>query len=388
MPTRIAILTNIPAPYRLGFFQKLAEKCDLRVIFDAPTEPNRAWTIPKDMGFPYVYAGGFTISYLRRRPDGFPADRRYLQLRYGILAELAKARPEVVISAEMGLRTMQALLYCSLRRVPLIVWSEGTPHTEGWVSGRKRAIRRYLVSRSSRFWVNGVESARLIGSYGASERSIDQGLIGIDTRRFSSETRRLLAERERVRFDLAVRGTVFLFVGQLVPRKGIREFLAALDRLAPARGPYSVLLAGDGDEKALIEKWAGDHPQVPLRLLGFLQADALPPIFAAADVFVLPTLDDNWSLVALEAAVAGLPQVFSRYNAAGADLTAHGASGVSIDPYDTAAFTDALESFRERTPDRAAPEVTASLVDYYSPEHCAGRAWDSIQKAAGTNRAS
>jgi hypothetical protein len=108
MSIRVALLTNIPAPYRLAFFQALSARCDLKVVFDSRSEPNREWTAPEDLGFPHAYVAGFAVPYARRRSDGGPRDERYLQLRFGVLPQLLKFRPDLVVSAELGPRSLQA----------------------------------------------------------------------------------------------------------------------------------------------------------------------------------------------------------------------------------------------------------------------------------------
>src|SRR5215211_1509499 len=194
MKDRVALLTNIPAPYRLPFFRELAKYCDLLVIFDSYTEPNRQWVFsPKELGFRYAFANGFHLPYRRKRYDIGLDEERYLQVRYGILSKLSAFQPHVIVSAEMGLRTMQAAIYCSVTKRPFAIWWEGTPHTEGWVKREKSLIRRVLVKRAKKFWSNGRESTTLLLAYGASSDVVDEGMIGIDTKFFASETTKLLS---------------------------------------------------------------------------------------------------------------------------------------------------------------------------------------------------
>ena len=46
---RVGLLMNIPSPYRLSYCKELGSLCDLFVIFDRDSEPNRHWEIGKDM---------------------------------------------------------------------------------------------------------------------------------------------------------------------------------------------------------------------------------------------------------------------------------------------------------------------------------------------------
>jgi glycosyltransferase involved in cell wall biosynthesis len=379
---RVALLTNIPAPYRLPMFRELGRRYDFEVIFDAPSEPNRSWDVAADPGFRYVYSKGVALGYDRRPPGRASQERRWVQLRYELLPRLARFRPDVIVSGEMGPRSLQAMLYARLRGIPLVLWWEGTAYTEGWVPGWKRQLRRALVRGAARFWANGRESAELLESYGADRARIDEGMIGIDTHRFSAAVRRSLPRRGEIHGRLGLEGPVLLFAGQFVPRKGVREFLAALEALRAATSkPFSVVFVGEGPLAGTIGEWCQAHPDIRARMVPFQQPDEMPPYYAAADVFVLPTLEDNWSLVALEAAAAGLPQVFSRFNGAGADLIELGAPGEVVDPADTREFSACLARYIAAPPVRATAETVARVVAAYSPEQCARRAVRSVDAA-------
>lgn len=378
---RVALLMNIPAPYRLPMFRELSRNFEFQVIFDAPTEQNRDWNVPDDLGFPHVYSRGITVPYLRRRSDFPTYDTRYLHLHNGI-PSLSRFRPDAIVSCELGPRSLQALAYSSVRRIPLTLWSEGTAHTEGWVSTWKQRLRRYLVTHAARFWTNGHESAHLLRSYGALSWQIDCGIIGVDTFRMLAEIERSREHRDSLRASLGLRGTVLLFVGQFIQRKGIHEYLQALELLREQTPrEFSVLMVGAGPLHAELEEWARIHPEISFRMVPFQQPDRLPPYYAAADLFVLPTLEDNWSLVTLEAALAGLPQIFSVFNGAGADLVRMGASGKCIDPSNAEEFAVALEHLIENPPGRISREVVEEIAFTFSPEQCAARARFSIERS-------
>ncbi len=388
MSARVAILTNIPAPYRLPVFRLIASQYDVEVIFDAPSEPNRSWNVPRDLGFRHCYAKGVTIPYRRKRSDLDLEDERYLQVRYGILPALRRIRPQVIISLELGLRTLQATWYARLAGIPLILWWEGTPHSEGWVSENRRRARRYLVRQAGRFWADGEESADLLREYGAENALIDRDLIGMDTRSLRDAVRNKLAERTAIRNRLGLKGTVFLFVGQLVARKGVDEFVRALKILRNrTQASFSVLWVGDGPLQSQIQDCMLQYPDCNMHVVGYKQSDELPEFYAAADVFVLPTLDDVWGFVSLEATVAGLPQIFSTYAGVTRELRSRGAPGCVVDPRNTEEFATALCDFVEKVPPRVENSVIESISEAYSSEACARRAQESIEAALKGHRA-
>ena len=66
-PIRVGVISEIPTPYRIPFFQRLAQRpeLDLTVYFCAEREPGRDWRV-KLTGFHYEVLKGFSIT-LRRR---------------------------------------------------------------------------------------------------------------------------------------------------------------------------------------------------------------------------------------------------------------------------------------------------------------------------------
>jgi glycosyltransferase involved in cell wall biosynthesis len=379
---RVALLTNMPSPYRLPFFQSLSTHCSLLVLFDSRSEPNRKWRISEEnYGFPHDFLQGFFLRYRRTRMNKY-GDERYLQLRFGILKRLFKFKPDVVVSAELGVRTLQADLYCRIFKCPLIIWWEGTPHTEGWQKGLRRKLREYLVKRADRFWTNGSESAALIQQYGAPAGKIDQGLTGIDTHTLADRVMRAMPLREGIRSQFALKGTTFLFIGQLIRLKGLQEYLNVLDSLYKnGIKNWSAIFIGSGPLEALLNQWIADHPQVTVLSMGFLQPDELPRYFAVADVFIMPSLDDNWALVNLEAAVSGLPQLSSIFNGGTADLIRDERIGKPIDPLNRTEFLSALNEWITKTPPRIAPELIAQLCNDYGCVELALRSKQSIERA-------
>ncbi len=380
---RVALLTNIPTPYRIPFFEELNNICDLTVLFDGLSEPNRQWVWnDSDFRFPCQFLKGFLIPYTRHRNVN---DRRFLQFRYNIVPYLFRLRPDVVVSAEMGPRSIQAELYCRLTRTPLVIWWEGTPHTEGATSPLRLLIRRYLIHRAARFWSNGRESTALLNTYGAVPAKIDAGMTGMDTTELASRVKQLLPGRAQIRSELGVHGTVILYVGKFADGKGILQYLRALDLIQADIQKWSLLFVGAGALEADLRNWAVGHPEVSIVITGFIQPAELPRYFCAADIFVMPTLDDNWSLASLEALVAGLPQLFSIYNGGTADLLVPEITGKLIDPTKADEFATAMSVWIERPPSRIPSNHLAKIIEYYSPAEMAQRGLISLKKAVSSD---
>jgi glycosyltransferase involved in cell wall biosynthesis len=114
--------------------------------------------------------------------------------------------------------------------------------------------------------------------------------------------------RERVRSTLGISDTapVLLCVSRLVAGKGLNDLLpllqAALVRYPDAR----LLLAGDGDLRADLERRVAQAGLGDAVLFLGNRAD-VPDLMAASDVFVFPSNSEGFGMVALEAMAAGLP---------------------------------------------------------------------------------
>ncbi|MEW6284998.1 MAG: glycosyltransferase [Chloroflexota bacterium] len=109
-------------------------------------------------------------------------------------------------------------------------------------------------------------------------------------------------EQERVKGGFRV-----LFVGQIIPLKGIHHLVQAFTRLRFPRSELIIVGQGDVRYQALLNRLVGRDASV--RFTGQLTQAELWAYYQSADVFVLPTLSEGSALVVYEAMAAGLPVV-------------------------------------------------------------------------------
>jgi glycosyltransferase involved in cell wall biosynthesis len=101
--------------------------------------------------------------------------------------------------------------------------------------------------------------------------------------------------RPREGATLALPRPIFLTVGRVAVEKNLDAFLG-LDL------PGTKVVVGDGPARASLQRQFPDAV-----FLGARQGEALAEVYAAADVFVFPSLTDTFGLVLLEALASGLP---------------------------------------------------------------------------------
>ena len=101
-----------------------------------------------------------------------------------------------------------------------------------------------------------------------------------------------------------------LCAARLIERKGQQHLLEAAARLRRRGVAVRILLAGTGDAEPQLRQQAhasglDDHVQ----FLGFVERDAMPAVYAQADIFCLPSFNEGMSMALLEAMASGLPVV-------------------------------------------------------------------------------
>ena len=308
--TRAALLVNMIAPARIPLFSALADHFDL-LILHGGMEANRSWhgvegALPNAT---VKRAAGWQIPTWRKN-DGVE-DRRYVHFTPGFLWHLLRFRPRVVVANEMGFRAVAALLYGALTRTPVWLWWGGTLHTERGI-GRLRKISRALISRWARHWISyGLTSTEYLLSLGIDRSRILEIQNAVDEQRFST---RPSAGASGEGTDLVYRvRPVILCVSALIPRKGLDCLLRAAAALKREGREFSLAIIGTGPELEGLQRLAKDarltniffHPERP--------PEEMPAVYRSADIFVFPTLEDVWGMVANEAVLSGLDVLCSCY---------------------------------------------------------------------------
>lgn len=325
--TRLALLTEIPAPFRIPLFNELArrEGIELRVFFLSERDPKRPYRV-------YAEEAEFASETL----PGWSIVRggRWTVVNRGVLRRLRRFHPDVVIAGGWNQPAFwQALAYARTRRVPTVAWVESTSRDARTGSGLGERAKRLFVRLCAAVLVPGSASREYVRSL-ASNSAIAVAPNAVDPAIFGDRVAAARVHRDELRRTLELDGVVFLYVGRLDPEKGLDVLFRAFADMAA-----TLVVIGGGTREAEL------HAAAPagVRFVGRLDRDDLVPWYAAADAFVLPSLSDQWALVLNEAAEAGMPLVSS--NAAGAahDLIDEGVNGFRVPAGDVLALRMALE---------------------------------------------
>lgn len=192
---------------------------------------------------------------------------------------------------------------------------------------------------------------------------------GVDIERFSEVESETVADVER-RYDLDG-GPVVLFVGTIMPRKGVEDLVRAVGEVvAEGYDDLRVVLAGEDDldgeyveevRAAVREEGLEEVVDMP----GFVPAEDLPALYAAADVFAMPSREEGFGMTVTEAMAAGTPVVGTRVGGI-PQLVEDGQQGALVAPNDTEGLATALSRVLASSERSAMGERAIEQAESYS----------------------
>ena len=319
---KVALLTNFLPPYRIKVLELLKGSVgDLRIFISVQMESNRRWKANWG-GLDVTVQRNLLFSSRAQHGDRFQEERA-IHFPYDTLFQLRRYRPDAIIAAEFGMRTLQAALYkCFNRRTKLIVWATLSMVTEQHRGAARKLIRRLILKAADGVLVNGSSGAAYIQGLGFPRERIHVVPQATDNELFAGPA---------VRPDDPV--CKLLYAGQLIERKGLTQFHEQLSKWCSLHPDRKVLwtLVGTGPLAEKVESWKRPA-NYALKSLAEVPFRELPAQYHDADIFTLPTLADEWGLVVNEAMIAGLPVLGSVNSQAVEDLVVEGRNGWRFRP--------------------------------------------------------
>ena len=322
---------------------------------------------------------------LGREDQNFMANRN-VSLRYqpGIGKRIRELQPDCLIGDGFFKWTFPCLLEQCRRKTPLVVCYERTAHTERNIQWFRRLYRGGGLKHIDATCGNGRLSAEYVESLGFPAERITRGHMAADTTGLATACAQVTEEqKDALREKFQLPATVLLFVGRLHSRKGLSCLLEAWAALpAGQRQDAALLLAGDGPQRTALEEQCRQLGIADsVRFAGAVDYDRIAQYYAVASAFIIPTLEDNWSLVVPEAMACSLQILCSVYNGCWPEMV-HPENGWTFDPLKIRDFTGILAQGlmqRNRLPEMGA--CSQKLVAAHSPANAAKGILDACKIA-------
>lgn len=303
-----------------------------------------------------------------------------IPLSLGLLNIIRKMKPDVLITEGFFQWTPFVQLYGWFFRVPVFVGYERTLYTERHNSRFKTFLRKMQDKSIAGYLVNGTETKKYLLSLGISEEKIFVGGMSADSTGLRASIKKWPIEEKqnfKSKYISSNNGLIFLFTGQMILRKGVNYLLKAWVKHTQLYPDDKLVLVGGG---VFLEKWKKEYSKYSSIIFeGTVAYDEIYKYYAIADVYILPTIEDNWSLVVPEAMACGLPVATSIYNGCHVELIQDGENGFVFDTFNQESITNVLAKFHHMDLKKMG-DKSILIEKNFNTEACAKREYEAILK--------
>lgn len=322
---KIAVVFAQPSPYRIDLIECLQnnysefEFC----FFYGESLGTREWNIDLSGIKNYKMV---RLKWIKVKAFG---DFRTVIYSSTISQPLKEYNPDIVIASEYNAISLDALRWAKRNKKTFITWTDGTLYSERNINFMQKMQRAYVIKNADAYIASSKKSKEAQIKYGASEKKIWISTLTVDTRKY-------IVEKKQT--DIPT----IIFVGSLIERKGFDLLLKALSQIKDI--DFKLVVAGDGIEKETYISLAKDYGILSrIDFKGFVDTNSMRSLYANSDIFVLPTREDCFGLVLIEAMCAGLPILVSKYADGAYDVVEDNVNGKIFDPYETEDFAAILQ---------------------------------------------
>jgi glycosyltransferase involved in cell wall biosynthesis len=355
--TRIAVLNSHPIQYFAPLYAYLNAAPDLDVtalyLSDVSIRGGKDAGFGRDVKWDVDLLAGYRSVFLgdearRREPGGF-----WSLIAPQVWSELRSGRYDVVwLHGHQYAASLIALMAAKTAGLPVMM--RGETHLGLRRHGIKSISYRPLISvlyRScDRLLAIGSANADFYRAMGVPDHKIFLVPYSVDNDRFTQSVNLTESERAAVRkrYNVPADQPAVLYAAKFTRRKRPGDLLDAARRLKLNVGPpFTMVMAGSGELEQALRNFCAEHALDNVVFTGFVNQSELPALYAASDVFVLPSENETWGLAVNEAMCAGLPVVVSREVGCVADLVQDGVNGFTPAVGDVAGLASALQHLIE-----------------------------------------
>jgi len=337
--SRVALIHNIISPYRMPLFVALSNhpSIDLHVYYCARRHKIRRWEILEGKGYRYEVMRGLTLEI-----SSF-----IYHINPVIIERILRGKFDfVILGGDNDFTTQIALILAKIKRIPVILWSEGIEGSQSLLGRLAGPFRKWIARSVDAIIVPGTRSREYFLSMGAAPPKIFRAPNIVEIGMFHARTQMAAKEIEDEKEQVFAAGKkVVLYVGQLIERKGVRYLLDAFKSLEEEdRTRFHLVIVGDGELRGELEKFCLRKEIRNVVFTGWVPEEQLIRLYSVADVFVLPSLRDLCPLVLNEAMSSGLPVITTRAAGCSIDMVRQGVNGYIVQPANISELFSAMKT--------------------------------------------
>lgn len=237
-----------------------------------------------------------------------------------------------------------SIILSKLIKIPVVIESDSYLNTK--LPLWKRIIKRFfypkLFSLVNLFLPGGTRQRKYLEYYGVNPNRIIPVNMTVDVtaiKLFNKNLTPLDQIKIRERYGFNANDIVFIFVGQLIKRKGLTDLINVFNHISLDH--VKLLVVGDGELRQYVENAIKVNKKICYA--GRLSNNELLEAYYAADVMVLPSYFESWGLVVNEAMAMGKPVIVSERVGCVDDLVIHQQTGLVIQPENMNELQNAIE---------------------------------------------
>lgn len=297
----------------------------------------------------------------------------------GLYKKVKEVKPDVVITEGFGGWAPAGIRYAMLHRKKLCMFYERTAYVERNSPQWRSWYRRIVGMPVDHFLINGTLTEQYLneGLHFKHTPKV-KGCMCADSFGLAEAVKTVTdADKQVLAKELDLKGGLtYLFVGQMVERKGIEQLLDAWTAHIEKHPDDNLIVIGKG---ILLDKMKEQYDSCSsLHILGAVNYDLLYRYYALCDVFIMPTLEDNWCLVIPEAMACGKPVASSIYNGGHYELVQNGVNGYNFDPLKKEEILDTLDKFHGADLE-AMGKKSVEIESNFTPDKAAQRIFDACK---------
>ena len=298
-----------------------------------------------------------------------------------ITQHLLQFKPHIVFANAFSLWTLIALLLKPVGGWRVIITYEGSsPHVDYQGSPLRLLSRKIMVKLADALIANSQAGKHyLIKILGANPDRVF-------ARPFLVPSIKALTQQPndaQIKLDRKIQRPIFLYVGQIVARKGVKTLLEACAILqTQGYRNYTLLILGEGDQQDELERLTREADLIDRVIwLGKIEYGSLASYFKLADVFIFPTYEDIWGMVLPEAMIFSKPVLCSR-EAGAVELMEHGKNGFVFNPHQPVELANYMKQFIDRSSlIKEMGQASAQIMTAHTPEIAIRCFTDAVQFA-------
>ncbi len=360
---RLAYLVSHPIQYQAPMLRRIAQEpdIDLMVLFgsdfsvrgyrDQGFGVGVKWDIPLLDGYRHVF-----LPKLRDGEDvsfASPLNRGIVNRLMGRDGNPACAA--LWVHGYSTVNAMHGMLAAKALGIPVLLRAEswlGDRGRSGVKLGLKRAFFAGLKTLVDGVLPIGTLNAEYWRHYFGEDVPQFPMPYAVDNDYFAERGRKAQAGRVVLRAELGLgpERPVILFAGKLQPRKHCDHMIQAYAQLLQTPGNEvnaALVIVGDGEQRAKLERQAAATGLDGIRFCGFRNQSELPGFFDLATVFVLPSRHEPWGLIVNEVMNTARPAIVSDHVGCAPDLIEDGVNGCVYPAGNVGALADALRRVLE-----------------------------------------